>query len=70
MLEESYIRPYKITYLILIPARPNFYRPPQRILLLLRVRSSDPLPNNKYASILMRKNKMPPPVHNFLEKGE
>ena len=23
------LRPYKITYLILIPARPNFYRPPQ-----------------------------------------
>ncbi len=39
------LRTYKITYLILIPARPNFYRPPQRILLLLRVRSSDPLPN-------------------------
>ena len=25
---KLYIRPYKITYLILIPARPNFYRPP------------------------------------------
>jgi hypothetical protein len=34
------IRPYKITYLILIPARPNSYRLPQRILLLLHMRST------------------------------
>ena len=39
------LRPYKITNLILIPARPKFYQPPAKILLLLRMRDDDPLPN-------------------------
>ena len=68
---ELMFRPY--IYLILIPARPNFYRPPLQILLLLRVRDSDPLPNmiritanNTLASVLMSKKCLFPP--QFFEK--
>ena len=58
---------YKTTYLILIPTRPNFYRPP------VHVHSSDPLPNiwkratysNLASVILMSKNYLPPPPNSL-----
>ena len=72
-------RPYKITNLILIPARPKFSQPPAKILLLLRMRNYDPVPNiskivSNYVAELARlvstvnknnKNKMPPPASTF-----
>ena len=37
--------------LILIPARPKFYQPPAKILLLLRMRDDDPLPKFNISKI-------------------
>ena len=56
------LRPHKITYSILIPGHPNFYR---QILLLLRVHSSDPLPEKNAPDTTLASIKMPPPALIF-----
>ena len=79
--DKTPAKSYKIIYLILIPTCPHFYRMPLQILLLLRMHSINPLPkfiiykvlpfvapDITLASVLMSKNKMPPPTPIFLEK--
>jgi hypothetical protein len=58
------IRPYKITYLILISVRPNFYGPPQ-CYCACAVATLYQISRNYAPDIGLSKNKKPPPPQFF-----